>query len=158
MTTNEGDRQPCQRLGTDRRQRFLPPLRYLLYQGQRRQIRRQADHHRVLLLDHYSSTLFITILLILAFSMADAFLTLWLVDRGATELNPVMACVLNHGPAAFIGAKYLLTSFSVIILVIFSQVFLQRVGIYIRSIIASILMLFSSVIIWEVYLILRYVY
>jgi hypothetical protein len=154
----EEDRQPYQRLGTERRQRFLPPLRYLLYQGQRRRIRREEDHHRVLLLDHYSSTLFVTIVLILTFSLADAFLTLWLVDRGATELNPVMASVLNHGPAAFIGAKYLLTSFSVIILVIFSQVFLQRVGIHIRSIISSILMLFSSVVVWEVYLLLRYTY
>ncbi|MEJ2642652.1 MAG: DUF5658 family protein [Desulfosarcinaceae bacterium] len=158
MSMNEGDRQSCQRLGTDRRQRFLPPLRYLLYQGRRRRIRRQEDHHRVVLLDHYSSTLFATIVLILTFSLTDAFLTLWLVDRGATELNPVMAYLLNHGPAAFIGAKYLLTSFSVIILVIFSQVFLWRLGIYIRSIIASILMLFSSVIVWEVYLLLRYAY
>jgi hypothetical protein len=96
--------------------------------------------------------------LILIFSLADAFLTLLLVDRGATELNPVMACVLNHGPAAFIGAKYLLTSISVIILVILSQVFLLRVGIHIRSIISSILMLFSSIIVWEVYLLMRYVY
>jgi hypothetical protein len=158
MPNDEGNRHSSQRQGTDRRQRFLPPLRYLLYKGRRRQIRRQEDHRRLLLLDHYSSGLFAAMILILAFSVADAFLTLWLVDRGATELNPVMAYFLARGPAVFIGAKYLLTSFSVVILVVFSQVFLYRVGIYIRSIIASILMLFSSVIAWEVYLLLRYVH
>jgi hypothetical protein len=158
MSNIDGDRHSNQLRGADRRQRILPPLRYLFYQGRRRQIRRQADHHRILLLDHYSSTLFATMVLILAFSVMDAYLTLWLVDRGATELNPVMAYFLTHGPAVFIGAKYLFTSLSVVILVLFSHVFLCRVGIYIRSIITSILMLFSSVIAWEVYLLLRYVY
>jgi hypothetical protein len=158
MPNNEGNQHPSQRQGTDRRQRFLPPLRYLFYKGRRRQIRRQTDHRRLLLLDHYSSTLFIAMILILAFSVTDAFLTLWLVDRGATELNPVMAYFLAQGPAVFIGAKYLLTSLSVVILVVYSQVFLHRVGIYIRSVIASILMLLSSVIAWEVYLLVRYVH
>jgi hypothetical protein len=158
MPNDGGSQHPHQRQGVDRRQRCLPPLRYLLYKGRRREIRRREDHHRFLLLDRYSSTLFAIIVLILAFSLADAFLTLWLVDRGATELNPLMAFFLNHGPAVFIGVKYLLTSISLVILVIFSQVFLRRFGIYIRSIIASILMLFSSVIAWEVYLLLRYIH
>ena len=146
------------RNGADRRQRFLPPFRYLIFPGRRKQVRRQDDHHRVLLLDHYSSSLFAVIVLILAFSLTDAFLTLWLVDRGATEINPVMAYFLAHGPTVFIGAKYVLTCSSLLILVVFSHVFLRRVGIYIRSIITTILMLFSSVIAWEVYLILRYVH
>ena len=142
----------------DRRKRVLPPLRYLFFQGRRRQIRRHSDRHRLLLLDHYSSTLFATIVLILAFSLTDAFLTLWLIDSGASELNPVMNYFLTHGPVVFVGAKYLLTCISVVILVAFSHVFLHRVGIYIRSIITTILMLFSSVIAWVVYLLVRYVY
>lgn len=147
-----------ERQGADRRKRLLPPLRYLLFEGRRRQIRRRSDHHRLLWLDHHSSTLFAVIVLILGFSLTDAFLTLWLVDRGATEINPVMAYFLSHGPVVFIGAKYLLTSFSVVILAMVSHIFLHRLGIYIRSIITSILMIFSSVIVWEVYLLIRYVH
>ncbi|MDJ0781107.1 MAG: DUF5658 family protein [Desulfosarcinaceae bacterium] len=159
MLSKQDAVQPVnQRLKGDRRQRRLPPLRYLFFNGRRRQIRREADHHRVLLLDHYSTTLFAAIVLILLFSLTDAFLTLWLVDRGATELNPVMAYFLAHGPVVFIGAKYALTCFSVVILVVFSHVFLRRVGLYIRTIITSILMLFSSVIAWEIYLLIRYVH
>jgi hypothetical protein len=147
-----------QRQGADRRKRRLPPLRYLLFEGRRKQIRRQSDHHRLLLLDHYSSTLFAVIVLILGFSLTDAFLTLWLVDRGATEINPVMAYFLAQGPEVFIGVKYLLTSVSVVLLAMCSHIFLRRVGIYIRTIITSILMIFSSVIAWEVYLLIRYVH
>jgi hypothetical protein len=98
------------------------------------------------------------IVLILAFSLTDAFLTLWLVDSGATEINPIMAYFLTHGPGVFIGMKYLFTCCSVVILVVCSNIFLRRVGIYIRTIITSILMLFSSVIAWEIYLLVRYVY
>lgn len=152
------DRKLNQRQGSDRRRRILPPLRYLFFQGRRKLIRRHGDHHRIMLLDHYSSTLFAVIVLILIFSLTDAFLTLWLVDSGATEINPVMAYFLTHGPGVFIGMKYLFTCFSVLILVVFSHIFLRRVGIYIRSIITTILMLFSSVIAWEVYLLVRYVH
>jgi hypothetical protein len=152
------DRNFTQRQGGDRRRRRLPPLRYLIFQGRRKRIRRRSDHHRLLLLDHYSSSLFAVIVLILVFSLADAFLTLWLVDRGASEINPVMNYFLSHGPGVFIGVKYLFTSISVVILAVCSHIFLRRVGIYIRSIITSILMLFSSVIAWEVYLLLRYVH
>jgi hypothetical protein len=152
------DQNLNQRQGVDRRKRMLPPLRYLIFQGRRRQIRRTTDQHRLLLLDHYSSTLFAFIVLILFTSLTDAFLTLWLVDSGATEINPVMAYFLAHGPAVFIGAKYLLTSLSLVILVVCNHIFLHRVRIYIRSLIAYILMLFSSVIAWEVYLLIRYVH
>jgi hypothetical protein len=147
-----------QRQCVERRKRVLPPLRYLIFPGRRREIRRSTDQCRLLLLDHYSSSLFAIIVLILTLSLTDAFLTLWLVDRGATEINPVMAYFLARGPVVFIGAKYLLTSVSVVILVVCSHIFLRRVGVYIRSIITTILMLFSSVIAWEVYLLLRYVY
>lgn len=147
-----------QRQGADRRQRIVPPLRYLFFKGRRKHIRRHGDRHRILLLDHYSSSLLVAIVLILAFSLVDAFLTLWLIDNGATEINPVMAYFLTHGPAVFIGMKYLFTCVSVLIIVIFSHIFLRRLGIYIRSILAPILMLFSSVIAWEVYLLARYVY
>lgn len=152
------DQNFYERQGPDRCTRLLPPLRYLLFHGRRKQIRRRADRHRVLLLDHYSSSLFAVIVLILAFSLTDAFLTLWLVDSGATEINPIMAYFLTHGPGVFIGMKYLFTCCSVVILVVCSNIFLRRVGIYIRTIITSILMLFSSVIAWEIYLLVRYVY
>ncbi|MBN2032531.1 MAG: hypothetical protein JW836_04580 [Deltaproteobacteria bacterium] len=55
-------------------------------------------------------------LLIIFLSIMDAFLTLDLVDRGAKELNPIMAYYLDRGPLLFFTVKYLLTCASIVII------------------------------------------
>jgi hypothetical protein len=67
-------------------------------------------------IDSYSSKTFAMILLIILLSIADAYLTLHLVNRGAIELNPIMAFYLDRGPLAFFGMKYLLTCAAVILI------------------------------------------
>ena len=79
--------------------------------GQRKTIRRQDDRYKIYYLDRYSSTLFACIVSILLLSVIDALLTLYLIDHGAVELNPLMAYYLNSDPLVFMSIKYLLTSF-----------------------------------------------
>ena len=49
-------------------------------------------------------------------TIMDAFLTLELVTRGASELNPVMDFYLTKGPTLFIVVKYLLISASLFLI------------------------------------------
>jgi len=58
---------------------------------------------------------------IIFLSLLDALLTLYLIEEGSNELNPVMDYFLNKGPLIFTLAKYLLTSVAVVIFVILAN-------------------------------------
>jgi hypothetical protein len=75
------------------------------------------------------------------------------IQRGAKELNPVMAFFLEHGTSTFIVAKYILTSVGVLILLIFKNVFLTRLKIYTHSLFPCVIFVFITVIAWELFLI-----
>ena len=144
------------RSGKDRR-RQMTSLGRMMFSGQRQHVRRMADRHRLVWVDKYSPTLFISILIVVLMSMVDAFLTLFLIDNGAKEVNPVMAYCLSLGPSAFILLKYAITCISVLILVVLSNVFIRRIKIYTRTIFNYVIGVFSCVILWELFLIIRYV-
>lgn len=50
-------------------------------------------------------------------SSLDAFLTLQLLSRGAVEVNPVMAAVLQYGTFPFAASKMALTGLSLLVIV-----------------------------------------
>jgi hypothetical protein len=141
------------RLGKDRRITDRRDRRLFFKGGMRENIRRRADCNKIFIADRYSQSLFGAIVLILFLSVVDAMLTLFLMGRGATEINPVMAYYLNIGPYAFLSVKYLLTSLSVIILLICQNIFLRTIKIYTRSIFYFIIATFASVVVWEFFLI-----
>jgi len=143
------------RSGEDRRKR-MTSLRQMMFYGQRETIRREADQQRLIWVDRYNPTLFILILTVVLLSMTDAFLTLFLVNKGATEINPIMAYCLSFGPSIFILIKYVLTCISVLVLLVLSNVFILRIRIYTRTIFHYIIGIFSCVIIWELFLIYYY--
>lgn len=143
------------RSGQDRRKR-LTSWRQMMFYGQRQTIRREADRQRLIWVDRYSPTLFILILAVVLLSMLDAILTLFLVNRGAAELNPIMAYCLSLGPSVFILAKYALTCVSVLVLLILSNVFILRIKIYAKTFFHYIIGVFSCVILWELYLVFRF--
>jgi len=143
------------RRGKDRRSNHKARLKYLLFNGRREQNRRDEDSHKVFLFDRYNPRLFAAITAILMLSIFDALLTLILIDKGSTELNPVMAYFLQHGLLPFIIAKYLLTSIGVVTLLIFKNVFLTGFNIYTHSLFSAVIVAFSAVIVWELFLIIR---
>jgi len=93
------------------------------------------------------------VLISIILSLVDAALTLYLIHHGASEVNPVMNFFLQFGPGAFISAKYILTSGSVLLLVINQEAYLLRTRIRARALFWVIIFIFLSVIIWELYLI-----
>ena len=61
-------------------------------------------------------------------SCFDAFMTLQLLDRGAIEINPVMAAVIGHSTVTFAVTKMLLTSIGILALVFLARAkFLRRI-------------------------------
>lgn len=155
---NSGSCESCykeKRLGIDRRTNIKSRLKYLLFNGRRVSSRREDDGGRAIIFDRYHQNLFLAITTILVLSILDAVLTLVVIQRGATELNPVMAYFLEHGTPAFIVAKYVLTSIGVLILLIFKNVFLTKIKIYTHSLFPCVILVFMAVIAWELFLIFR---
>ncbi len=96
--------------GPDRRKRPTNPLSLhsLLY-GRRRKPRRVEDRAVHYYVDRYGPASLALFLLSLLFSVADAFITLELIEAGGRELNPVMLFFLQWGIAPFLTVKFGLT-------------------------------------------------
>lgn len=142
------------RTGGDRRRRTLPPLHYLIAGGRRRSVRRLADSHRIVLLDRYSPKLFAVILGILCLSLLDAVLTLYLIEHGSSELNPVMDYFLKKGPRVFTVAKYILTCVAVLIFLVLANSVVPRSNFRAKKLFPYALLAFGIVVAWELILIL----
>ncbi len=142
------------RSGKDRRLRNLPWYQQFFFSGNRVGVRREEDRNRAVCLDRYSTSLFVVIMSIICLSLLDALLTLILVSgHGAQEMNPIMAAYLNMGTKTFVCVKYMLTVFSVFILLFYKDAISQRFypGRFSFGIVALV---FGSVVMWEAYLLL----
>jgi hypothetical protein len=104
-----------ERRRSERRQQVLRAL----LQGSlkpRRHGPRRADESGVSAVDwHHPQWLAIAILIV-AFSSADALLTLMLIERGAYEVNPLMAPLVGGSALAFALVKVGLTAGGVVLL------------------------------------------
>ena len=143
------------RSGKDRRSHDAPEIKTLFIYSRRKKIRRKEDKHHIVYFDQYGSGIFVAIVSILFLSIIDAFLTLFLIDCGASEINPIMAYFLNFGPFTFVSVKYFLTCYSVVVLLIFNNVFLRKIKIYTRSLFSYAVGVFVIVIGWELFLTIR---
>jgi hypothetical protein len=146
------------RSGKDRRSGNVPEIKSLFIHGRRKKIRRQNDKYKTSYFDQYSPALLAPIILILLLSVMDAFLTLYLIDCGAREINPIMAYFLKFGPFTFMSVKYFLTCYAVIVLLIFNNVYFRKLKIYIRSLFSCAIGVFVLVIGWELFLVFQILY
>ena len=139
---------------TDRRQDEGVPGIWYLFFGSRNRIRRFDDHHqKSYFLDHYSFLIFTIIIGIILLSITDAMLTLYLIHHGAAEVNPIMNHFLKYGPLPFLAAKYLLTTASVVLLLIYKNVHIFGTKIRAKYLFIIILLIFIFVVLWELFLI-----
>ena len=146
------------RSGKDRRRHKIPEIKSLFIHKRRKTIRRQDDKENIFYFDQYSSILFGAIVVFLLLNIIDGWLTLFLLDHGATEINPIMAYFLNFGPLTFMSVKYFLACYSVIILVIFNNVFLKKIKIYTRSLFSYTIGVFMLIVAWELFLTFRIIF
>lgn len=141
------------RSGGDRRKERRQILNKHLFAGNRESFRRREDREDAYLVDRYNRKLLTPILMIIFLSICDAVLTLILLDNGAVEINPVMAYSLTHGPMAFFWIKYLLTTFSIVIILIYSNTYLFKTRLRTKALFGMIIIPFFLVICWEFFLI-----
>ena len=118
--------------GKDRRKRKIPPLKYLLFGGQRKRIRRKEDEDKLIILDIHGPRVFVLTVIILVLSIIDGLLTLNLMSRGAQEVNPVMVFLIDINPYIYFFMKCFLTIAAVIMLILLrnyrSKIFRVRVS------------------------------
>lgn len=121
--------------------------------GKRQTARRREDRQKSYGVDRYSLKIFVTILLVISLSMLDATLTLFLISEGASELNPVMAYFLEHGPLVFFVAKYLMTSFALVFILPNTNSYLFGTKVRGKILFGLFAVPFALAVKWELYLI-----
>jgi hypothetical protein len=141
------------RSGNDKRKQTGITVRMLAGDGNRRNIRRHEDQGRIFLVDHYSPVLFVTIVGILFLCVIDAILTLFLLNHGAHEANPIMAYLLSLGSYAFFVPKFVLTIVATICLFMFRGVVVQKLNISTHSLLYFFAWIYVAVVTWELYLV-----
>ena len=139
------------RSGKDRRTKSGFNIRSFLFGGKRENIRRKEDRKRIFYVDQYSSGLFFVIVSILFLCVLDALLTLFLLHRGAYEINPVMAYFLKYGPYTFFTSKYLLTIIPAICLLMFRNIAVRIIKIRTRSILNIMAIFYLAVVVTQLY-------
>ena len=136
----------------DRRSRSRPRAKFFLFGGRRKSARRGSDRKEYIYVDQYRPWLLVAIMLLAILSISDGLFTLHLIERGATEENPVMAWFLSHGPWPFMIAKFILSSSAVIILLVFNNVYFRPLRIRVKTLIPALAAVFIAVLFWQLVL------
>ena len=111
---------PNSRSGIERRDFGWKTVVFGFLRSRRRDERRVGDAD-ALYTDWHHPWLFFLATGTMLLSTLDAFLTLQLLNRGAVEINPVMAAVMGYGTFAFAAVKMLLTGAGILVLVFLSR-------------------------------------
>ena len=91
-------------------------------------------------------------MLTLFLSLMDASLTLFLIGKGAVEINPVMDFYLQKGPSVFVGVKYGLTCAAIIVLLLLKHMKIGNSRLKVRSVLCLTPLPFYLVIQWQFFL------
>ena len=140
------------RSGVDRRKSTLPILSKYWLTGRRTTPRRAEDRKRAHFMDRHGPKTFAAILSIVMLSVLDAMFTLDLIDRGAVELNPVMAYYLGHGPLIFFGVKFMLTWATIMLIFLNKDVYLFKTRLQMKILFLVFIIPLVATVQWELYL------
>jgi hypothetical protein len=105
----------------ERRRRVWWSVLYGSFNPRRRMPSRRFDDSRYHSLDWHSAHLLAVAIGILLLSFGDAFLTLVLLQGGASEVNPIMAALIYRSVAMFAGLKMTMTAASVVLMVFLAR-------------------------------------
>lgn len=137
------------RSGADRRKRPTSPLSLSSLKGRRHRFRREEDQTRQAYVDRYAPSLLVLALLIILFSVLDAFMTLELLSLGSRELNPIMEYYLSFGSLQFFIVKYSLTAFGVVLLVVHHKFALFKGWLSLMSLLYIFSVMYGLLIVYE---------
>ncbi|MDY6909900.1 MAG: DUF5658 family protein [Thermodesulfobacteriota bacterium] len=140
------------RSGKDRRARPTSPLSLASLMGRRRHARRREDRRVYVYVDRYGWRSVFAVVSTLILCIADAFLTLTLLQRGAMEANPVMDFFIGLGPLPFLLVKYILTAFGLGTLLIHKNLAIFRGRLPVKTLLLALPVLYGILIAYELFL------
>ena len=132
----------------DRRQRPTSPFSRYALLGRRQSIRRKSDRKTNIYVDLYGHYLLLSLLLIILLSILDAYFTIFHIEKGAREINPLMDFLMGYGNTYFFVIKYTLTALGLILLCIYKSLPISR------TVIICLLFFYLTVFANHIYLIL----
>jgi len=138
----------------DRRKRQVPPLRYIIFGGRRKSIRRKEDRDKLIILDLYSNGIFALAIVILALSALDGLLTLYLTNSGSSELNPFMSFLIDFNPRFYLAVKCIITTAAIIFLIAMRNYKSKIFGIRISKLLTTTALAFFVIVVYQLYMIL----
>ena len=140
----------------DRRTKPTSPISRYSFLGRRKENRRTYENQNYYV-DQYELKYWIVVLFILILCITDAILTLKLLQHGGIEMNPFMAYLIKKDAALFLIVKILITSVNVVILLVHKN-FHVFGNLKISYIIYSVFFIYFLLILYEIFLFLRYIY
>ena len=135
----------------DRRRRVWWSVWYGSFNPRRRAPPRRLDDSRFHSLDWHSSHLLAVAIGILLLSVADAFLTVVLLQGGANEVNPIMAALIYRSVALFAALKMGMTSLSIVLMVFLARYRFMRL-LRVEWVLYGVLIAYASLISYEVWM------
>jgi hypothetical protein len=139
------------RARADRRHRHWWSVFYGSFNPRRRTPQRRLDDSRFQSLDWHSSHLLAVAIGILLLSVADAFLTVVLLQGGADEVNPIMAALIYRSVAMFAALKMVMTGAGVMLMVFLARYRFMRL-LRVEWVLYGVLIAYVSLIGYEVWM------
>lgn len=140
----------------DRRAAAAHPLTLVGFRHRRRgRVRRKSDERFHYYLDRYPAQIVVMLIVLLFLSLTDAYITLYLLDRGGRELNPVMDLLLQQGAGTFLLVKYMLTGVGALWLVVHRNYRFMGGRITGKHLLGLMIFLYSLLMYWEAYLVAK---
>ena len=133
------------------RRAYTPATLWRSIVAPRRMAGRRREDRRFPVLDRHEPGVAALAFLLVGLSITDAVFTLTLLSWGGTELNPVMAALLEIGVPAFAGAKMALTAIPAVLLVATANVLVFG-RIRARTLLAALVGLYAGLIGYELML------
>jgi hypothetical protein len=118
--------------------------RYTLF-GRRHRFRRSEEGGNAYV-DRYSPAMAVSLVAIIVLCVLDALFTLLYIQRGGSELNPIMAAAIEVGVVPFLAIKNGLTILGVLFLCVHKNFRL------VKPLIVGILVLYSLLLLYHLYL------
>jgi hypothetical protein len=129
----------------DRRRNPTRAISRYTFFGRRQAFRREGESRNAYV-DRYSPAMMIALVMILGLCILDALFTLLYIQRGGTELNPVMALALESGVMTFLTIKIGLTIAGILFLCLHKNFRL------VRPLIGGVLVLYTLLLGYHLYL------
>jgi hypothetical protein len=131
----------------ERRANSIPSFKYWGRWGRRCQVRRRGEQTGIYL-DWYPAPILWAASLILCLCLMDAIFTLSLLQRGAVEINPLMAILIGTSIPLFVGVKVVVTILSLVLLIVHYNFIVLRLF-RVQQLIYSVLFLYVGIITYE---------